>query len=61
MEWTQENRPKLNNDKTQISVDGIRVKVADNIKYVGLWLDGSLSIKTSANSMHQGISKDNFN
>ena len=30
---------------TGISVDGIKVKDADNIKYVDMWLEPSLSIK----------------
>ena len=61
-EWTRENRPKLNNEKTEfivfaserqrkkvmsmeIDIDGIKVGVADEIKYVGMWLNQSLTMR----------------
>ena len=39
-----------------MSIDGIKVKTADNIKYVGMWLYASLSMEiTSGNSVQQGV------
>ena len=45
-----------------ISVDDTRVEAADNIKYVGMWLDTSFTIKkASGNIVQQGTKKYGIN
>ena len=61
-EWTQENRFKLNNEKTEFivftsnrqrhkvtsresGIEGIKVGTADDIKYMGIWLNYSLTMR----------------
>ena len=72
-EWTCENRRNLNNKRTafivfaserhkgtsvEIGTDGIKVGAADDIKYDGMWLDYSLTMRKQVATVCSKVSRN---
>ena len=51
-------RQKHKITSTDITVYGIKVMVADNIKYVGMWLDTSLTMRKQVSAVCSKVSRN---